>query len=134
MPCNRVSNITNRAERDIYDTLIVKPSSHFGLDKHGEYTEPLGNGLFAGINYKKKQKIVKFKDGERITIPELERREDLGHGGYALDITAVEAMDMYSVRHSCKASMVNDPKNAWNPVTCTFASANCVLHRRVTAK
>jgi len=57
----------------------------------------------------------------------------LGHGGYALDISAVEAMDMYSVRHACKASMVNDPKNAWNPVTNSFASANCALHRRVTA-
>jgi hypothetical protein len=133
MPCNRVRGIANRAERDMYDTLIVKASSYLGLDEKGTYTVKLNNGLFAGINYKKKQRIVKFKDGERISIKELERREDLGLGGYALDISQVEAMDLYSIRDSCKASMVNDPKNAWNPETQTFAKANCVLRRRITA-
>ena len=110
IPCHRIANIEQRAERDIYDTLVVKESSIKGLNATtGEYTVPVGQGLFAGINYKKGQKIVKFKDGERISLIELQRRELLGKGGYALHINSMEAMDCYSVKDSCKASKANDP-------------------------
>ena len=73
------------------------------------FTVNLNEGLFAGINYKKKQKIVRFKDGERISRTELSRREMSGYGGYALHINALEAMDNYAVRQLCKASKANDP-------------------------
>ena len=110
MPCHRISNIDARAERDIYDTLVVKPSELKGIDQLGKYTISLKDGLFAGIEYKKNNKIVMFKDGERISRIELGTREAQGFGGYALHINTLEAMDNYSIRNNCKASKANDPK------------------------
>ena len=132
MPCHRVAQIAARAEREIYDTLVVAPSHLKGMDADGKYTIDIGAGLFAGVNYRPGNKIVKFKDGERISQQELSRREALGKGGYALHINMLEARDLYEVRHMCKASMANDPSNAWNTVTNKIPKQNCELRCHIT--
>ena len=133
MPCHRIVDIANRVERDIYDTLVVAPSQLLGLDEFGEYTIDLNNGLFAGINYKSGNRVVDFKEGERISITELHNREQLNQGGYALHINMTEAMDNYSIKDTCKASMANDPTNAWNLKTKAEAVPNCVLCSRISS-
>ena len=132
MPCHRIAMIANRAEREIYDSLIVGPSILKGMDSEGNFTMDLQNGLFAGVNYRPGNKIVKFKDGERISKLELLRREECGKGGYALHINAMDAMDLYDIRHMCKASMANDPTNAWNTKTNCLAKENSELRSHVT--
>ena len=132
IPCFRVTNIANRAERELYDSLFVAPSKLLGLDSNGLYTISINMGLFAGINYFRSNVIVKFKDGERISRLELQRREDCGLGGYALHINAVDVMDLYAVRHMCKASMANDPTECWDTATDSLAVPNCVLCPKIT--
>jgi hypothetical protein len=132
MPCHRVADVAARADKEIYDTLVVAPSKLKGIDKIGMYSVDIGLGLFAGIMYSEKSKIVQFKDGERISMDELSRRDANGKGGYALHINKVEAMDLFTVRHMCKASMANDPSCAWNTATNKSAISNCVLKRKIT--
>ena len=124
----RIELITARIEVDIYNSLVVAPSKLLAKDSSGNYTTPINNGLFAGIHYKPKERIVDWKDGERISTNEYGIRVAAGEGGYALRINAGEVMDYYSIRNRCKASMANSNFNALNTVTGKAAKINAVMH------
>jgi hypothetical protein len=125
---NRLASITSRIEIDLYETLVVAPSILRIKDAQGKFTEKIDNGLFAGIRYKPRDRIVDWMEGERISKSEYEKRVEEGKGGYALKINAGEVMDFYSVRHRCKASMSNSHIDAYNTVTRRPARPNATMH------
>ena len=125
---SRMDLISNRIEVELYNTLYVAPSILLIKDKSGKNTEPIGNGLFAGIRYKPRDRIVDWVDGERISKSEYEARVLDGKGGYALKINAGEVMDYYSVRNRCKASMANSHLHAYNSVAKRPARPNAIMH------
>jgi hypothetical protein len=128
MPCSRIANIAIRAERDIYDTFSIGPSKVMGLDVNtGRYNISIGSGLFSGLEFKKGQRVIDFKEGDKVSIAVYDQRVAAGEGGYALHINMCDVMDLYALRNSCKASMANDPTNTWNTVTNDKSKANCQL-------
>ncbi len=130
MPINRLARIAARANSDMYASLIIKQSGLLVMDRLGNYTKHAGVGLFAGMNYKEGDDICAFKQGERISSKEYDNvRVSNGEGGYALRINNSEYMDNYKIKDSCKASMANDPRNAWNTKTKSVAKSTVVPYR-----
>jgi hypothetical protein len=69
-----VADVMARMEKESFDSLQVKPSSYVVRRVNGTFKE-IGNGLFAGINYRAGQRIAYFR-GTVVTTEEYETREN----------------------------------------------------------
>jgi hypothetical protein len=128
-----VPSVVTRIRTDLTGVLYHKPSLlRAKTSLRGQYSRPIGDGLFSQIRYKKNDLIVSFI-GELVSFEEVEARTEAGRGGYILEITKEEYLDCYHYRHVCMASYANDPRYCWNFATgvCKQAKPNCrvVLNR-----
>ena len=131
---SRLERISDRAELDLYNTLVVTDSSYRLLSINKEaYDVPIGKGLKAGVYYRPLERVLEWVDGERISKEVYDVRVEEGKGGYALKINAGEYMDFHAVRDRCKASMANDPSGCWDVSKNRKAKANCRMHCYIRA-
>jgi hypothetical protein len=85
-----------------------------------QFTEPIGNGLFATRTFRPGEHIIHFI-GEIINRQELQERTAAGRGGYILaNRGETQFLDCYETAQSgrCLASMAN------SPLGCRFAGEN----------
>jgi hypothetical protein len=126
---SRLERISQRAELDLYKTLVVSESNFRAFNPiTNMYDISIGKGLKAGVYYKPLDRVVEWIQGERISKMEYDIRVAAGKGGYALKINAGELVDFFEVRDQCKASMVNDPSGCWDVMLNRKAKVNCRMH------
>ncbi len=94
-----------RMEKESFDSLQVKPSSYVMRRVNGTFKE-IGNGLFAGINYRAGQRIAYFR-GTVVTREEYETKENQRYGLELGDYFVLDCA-VQAERGHCKASMFWD--------------------------
>ena len=93
----------------------------------------IGNGLFAGINYRAGQRIAYFR-GTVVTTEEYESRENQRYGLELGDYFVLDCAEQAG-RGICKASMANTPRGLHFKSDLTkMAESNCQMDNNVIGK